>query len=701
MTMPSAKTRNVATVSKGCGGVGLLWVTIPVSLAMLLSGVPTYLGIAADSCAVMGLFITVSLSVASFINEEALHSMFLRVPSSGIRFPLWVRAMNWIAGTASLFVGLRVADAIDSGLTARSDEMLLFFLSLTYLDTFFNVACACVPKGPTSRLGLSGLGVCAIWAMIVAVVAVRIDASMLPLIVTADAAIMISLPLLRDVVIRKIAEPVHTADSVQWSRTPQGASLDIRGGELRLASLPRATYLVLTGTAIWFAPTSKLAVLLNVMPTRLLALHEGVQADAVDAANKLLRAEVTLSFTVCQLVAFVLLATLCICLCCRDSSSAAASRAVSTAEDENVKRKRLAMIRASSEIFPPPYPNGWYCLCKSEDVATGKAIAASACHKEFVVFRGADGKAAVLNAFCPHLGTHLGHGGAVVGNSVVCPYHSWAFDANGKCTDIPYCPKAPTERSNTTAYPMRERLGLIFVWLHAEGAEPTYELTIFDRIEGNDMQAVFDVQTEPFHMHIMEPSQNASDPYHFNTTHSWLGGKDGGRSALWLKHEAKTHLASLGHKDHDGNPLEETVIDLKETVAEMWIFGLIPVPKVFNSHYSSGATFQGPQVSTFNVDSKMLGSLRIIFAFTPEAPFRQRVTCRVFRTRGFPWLLARFIGRMAMATIEQDRKVWEHKLHVAPRNVVSGDGPFAAYGVWLRQFYSESSKEWCKESLDW
>ena len=33
----------------------------------------------------------------------------------------------------------------------------------------------------------------------------------------------------------------------------------------------------------------------------------------------------------------------------------------------------------------------------------------------------------------------------------------------------------------------------------------------------------------------------------------------------------------------------------------------------------------------------------------------------------------------------QDRKVWEHKLHVAPRNLVAGDGPFAAYGRWLDQ----------------
>ncbi len=40
----------------------------------------------------------------------------------------------------------------------------------------------------------------------------------------------------------------------------------------------------------------------------------------------------------------------------------------------------------------------------------GRVLAATVCGKEIVAFRGADGRAGVLDAFCPHLGTHLGHG---------------------------------------------------------------------------------------------------------------------------------------------------------------------------------------------------------------------------------------------------------------------------------------------------
>jgi phenylpropionate dioxygenase-like ring-hydroxylating dioxygenase large terminal subunit len=79
-----------------------------------------------------------------------------------------------------------------------------------------------------------------------------------------------------------------------------------------------------------------------------------------------------------------------------------------------------------------------------------------------VAFRGTDGRAGVLDAFCPHLGTHLGHGGTVDGNNLKCPYHSWEFDADGKCHSIPYCSKdmSKSTRINAKKYEIRELLNM-------------------------------------------------------------------------------------------------------------------------------------------------------------------------------------------------------------------------------------------------
>ena len=59
---------------------------------------------------------------------------------------------------------------------------------------------------------------------------------------------------------------------------------------------------------------------------------------------------------------------------------------------------------------------------------------------------------------------------------------------------------------------------------------------------------------------------------------------------------------------------------------------------------------------------------------------------------------------MVMNTVYQDKNVWEHKLHISPRNWVNGDGPFASYNKWLETFYTESSykiQNKNKQSLDW
>lgn len=63
--------------------------------------------------------------------------------------------------------------------------------------------------------------------------------------------------------------------------------------------------------------------------------------------------------------------------------------------------------------------------------------------KELVVWRGQNGVAYVADAYCPHLGAHLGVEGEVKGNCIQCPFHNWQFDgsAAGKLTCIPYSQK--------------------------------------------------------------------------------------------------------------------------------------------------------------------------------------------------------------------------------------------------------------------
>ena len=51
--------------------------------------------------------------------------------------------------------------------------------------------------------------------------------------------------------------------------------------------------------------------------------------------------------------------------------------------------------------FPfPPYPNGWFGVGYSDEVAVGQVVPLSYFGRELVAFRGSDGKVSVLDACC-------------------------------------------------------------------------------------------------------------------------------------------------------------------------------------------------------------------------------------------------------------------------------------------------------------
>lgn len=86
-------------------------------------------------------------------------------------------------------------------------------------------------------------------------------------------------------------------------------------------------------------------------------------------------------------------------------------------------------LLVETSIFP-----NWQLIHENDDDGpTGEQVA---------VFRGQDGTAYVVDAYCPHLGANLAVGGRVVGGCIECPFHGWQFRGNdGKCVRIPYAEK--------------------------------------------------------------------------------------------------------------------------------------------------------------------------------------------------------------------------------------------------------------------
>ena len=60
-------------------------------------------------------------------------------------------------------------------------------------------------------------------------------------------------------------------------------------------------------------------------------------------------------------------------------------------------------------------PTGWFQVGWSDEIGVGDVHKMKYFDQEMVAWRAESGGITVMNAYCEHLGAHLGHGGKVVG----------------------------------------------------------------------------------------------------------------------------------------------------------------------------------------------------------------------------------------------------------------------------------------------
>ncbi len=79
----------------------------------------------------------------------------------------------------------------------------------------------------------------------------------------------------------------------------------------------------------------------------------------------------------------------------------------------------------------------WVCIGRGEEVRnSGDYMTFQLCDEPLVAVRGADGRIRVLSNVCRHRGAILTQGRGN-GHRLVCPYHHWSYDLEGKLAGAP------------------------------------------------------------------------------------------------------------------------------------------------------------------------------------------------------------------------------------------------------------------------
>lgn len=175
-------------------------------------------------------------------------------------------------------------------------------------------------------------------------------------------------------------------------------------------------------------------------------------------------------------------------------------------------------------------PTGWFQVAWSTEVPVGAVHRMSYFGRDLVAWRTESGAVTVMDAYCEHLGAHLGYGGTVVGEVIQCPFHGWQWSTAGRNVCIPYEDR-PNIGKKIRTFPTVERNEAVYIWHDVERRAPYFEVPdVFDawddgaeRVRADDYHPaypgahLFEQRLELHPQYVME---NGVDFAHFKYVHN-------------------------------------------------------------------------------------------------------------------------------------------------------------------------------------
>ena len=168
--------------------------------------------------------------------------------------------------------------------------------------------------------------------------------------------------------------------------------------------------------------------------------------------------------------------------------------------------------------------------------------------EDLVLYRSLDGTPGLMDPRCCHRGTSLLYG-KVEDDCIRCPYHGWAFAADGTCVDQPCEPDRGRNRESYRQpwYPVVEYHGMIFTYMGPADKQPVFpRYDIFEDIDDDEETIVVDhfafggPKVAPCNW--FQTHENVMDPYHVFILHNAISGPQfDPRLEIWPRIDWQRH----------------------------------------------------------------------------------------------------------------------------------------------------------------
>lgn len=165
-------------------------------------------------------------------------------------------------------------------------------------------------------------------------------------------------------------------------------------------------------------------------------------------------------------------------------------------------------------INDPVLINDWHPVAAVADLAEKNPLQARLLGEDLVVWQ-TEGQVMVWRDLCVHRGSKLSLGKVTADGCLMCPYHGWTYNKDGRCVRIPAHPdQTPPTKARTTQYPAKVKYGLVWVTL----GKPEHDIPVFPEWEDSNYR---NIPSGPYVFAAAAPRaiENFLDVAHFPFVH--------------------------------------------------------------------------------------------------------------------------------------------------------------------------------------
>ncbi|NMG08656.1 Rieske 2Fe-2S domain-containing protein [Brasilonema sp. UFV-L1] len=334
-----------------------------------------------------------------------------------------------------------------------------------------------------------------------------------------------------------------------------------------------------------------------------------------------------------------------------------------------MKLAQKKLTKKKSRFSFTSFPNGWFCVGCSNELKPGEVKPLHYFGKDLVLFRTESGTPYVFDAYCPHVGAHLGYGGKVKGEGIQCPFHGWCFDSNGKCTDVPYSNKLPPT-AQIGKWSVSELNGMIMLYYHSQKKPPTWEIPDLSKYIDNEGVPFRRIKQWKLCTHPQEVCEHSYDIGHINV------------------HAQASHAKSEDVEFNGPIAVHRFSTQYRPPIPAAWIIG--EQVNLLSEVRSYGLGFS---FIIHSLNGKIKGRWLNIVLATPIDEEHSEIHLLFGMPKVFNKLLTRALEALLRKDLERgfelSLSLLRDKIHRSHVPFCDGDGSIAQFRQWSHQFYSE------------